>query len=194
RNSHWTYGQLLASRAGIAVSIRSFSISVLVLAPDSRLQEARGLYRQCLRRIGNTRTKSRQRRRVVSDLASSQKPSRIHVRVHMLSTEQQLKTNSGRGAGLFFLCKHPFDRGARMDRGRIIDRDHVGPDIHREDEFSTAENNSLNLLLREFGDQGLELALAVANDPAHSQLLEDDPVDLVHPAGFDGNESNPAPL
>ena len=75
-------------------------------------------------------------------------------------------------------AEHPVDRGAGVDRGRVVDRDDVGADVDREHQLGAAEHHRLDLLLGKLGDQRLELALAVADDAAGGQLLEDDPVDL----------------
>ena len=88
---------------------------------------------------------------------------------------------SGSGPRLFFVGEHPVDRGAGVDRGRVVDRDDVGADIDREHQLGAAQHHRLDLLLGELGDQRLELALAVADDPPDGELLEDDPVDLLHP-------------
>ena len=65
-----------------------------------------------------------------------------------------------------------------MDRGRVVDRQHVGADVDREHQLGAAEDDRLDLLLGKLGDQRLELALAVADDAAGGELLEDDPVDF----------------
>ena len=85
----------------------------------------------------------------------------------------------GRRPRLLFLGEHPVDRGAGVDRGRVVDRKHVGADVDRQHQLGAAEDDRLDLLLGELGDQGLELALAVADDAAGGEFLEDDAVDLV---------------
>ena len=79
-----------------------------------------------------------------------------------------------------------------MDRGGVVDRQDVGADVDGEHQFGAAEDDRLDLALAELGDQRLELALAVADDAAGGELLEDDPVDFVDPFGLDRDERDSA--
>ena len=65
-----------------------------------------------------------------------------------------------------------------VDCGRVVDWNDVRADVDCKHQLGAAEDHGLDPLLGELGDQGLELALAVADDPAGGELLEDDPVDL----------------
>ena len=72
-----------------------------------------------------------------------------------------------------------------MDRGGVVDREHVGAGVDCEHQFGAAEDDRLHLLLCEIGDERLELALAVADNAACTQFLINDPVDL--PQRFAGS-------
>jgi len=93
---------------------------------------------------------------------------------------------------LLFLAQHPFDRHAGVERGRVVDRNDVRPDIDSEYQFGAAEHDCLHLLLGEIGNQRLQLALAVADDPACGQLFENDSVDFADPAWLDRREADAA--
>jgi len=79
-----------------------------------------------------------------------------------------------------------------VNRGRVIDRQDVRPNVDRQHQLGTAKNDRLDLALAEFRDECLKLALAVADDPAGGELLKDDPVDLRDPFRLDGREGDPA--
>ena len=66
----------------------------------------------------------------------------------------------------FLVVEHPVDRGAGVDRGGVVDREDVGADVDGKHQLGAAEDDRLDLLLGKVGDQGLQLALAVADDAA----------------------------
>src|SRR5579884_4014486 len=84
-------------------------------------------------------------------------------------------------AGGLLVGKDPFDAFTRMDGGRGVNRENIGADVDGEHEFRAAKHHGLDFLLGKFCDQSLELALAVANDPAGGELFEDDAIDFLHP-------------
>ena len=55
-------------------------------------------------------------------------------------------------------------------RGGVVDREDVGADVDRQHQLGAAEDDSAGTSrLGEFGDQSLELALAVPDDAADGQ-------------------------
>ena len=81
-----------------------------------------------------------------------------------------------------------------MDLGRVVDGKDVGPGVDRKHQLGAAEHDGIDPAFRKLGDQGLELALAVADDLSSGELLEDDAVDLVDPLLLDRDERDPAIL
>ena len=65
------------------------------------------------------------------------------------------RQGSGCGPRALFLAKHPLDACAGMDRSAVVDGEHVGPDVDRQDQLRAAEHHRLHPLLGEFGDERL---------------------------------------
>ena len=97
----------------------------------------------------------------------------------------------GRGAGRFFLAQHPVDRGARVEFGRVIDRQDIGARIHRQHKLRAGQHHRVGLAALKLGQQRLERALAVAADDALGQFVKDDPVDGRDPVGRDREDVEP---